>query len=346
MHGLRIRGLVAHQEVILGGVGETLTIRHDSLDRASFTPGRARRVCGRSPTTPASRSGSSTSSTWTEPTGPIVCTGSCDCTDLQAGSAGPAFRAAWQSARRRATVVAARHVPARSRIVTNRGRTISDPRWLRPAAQVAALPRSALACRRARPAHRRHGARPATTAVAERAVAALKEHPRRRAGHRRPGVRRQRHHRRRERQHPRPHGAHLPRTAASSAVTSSSTRRPEATLDGREPDPRRSGARRPPRRRRTAARPSERRSPRPRSPRRSTTSGPTGDADARRRRHRRHAAPGVGGPQRRPPRRRHAEPAARRTSTPDRQGDPPRGADPDRRRLRASRSTAAPSRSR
>ena len=39
MHGLRIRGLVAHQEVILGGAGETLTIRHDSLDRVSFTPG-------------------------------------------------------------------------------------------------------------------------------------------------------------------------------------------------------------------------------------------------------------------------------------------------------------------
>jgi 4-hydroxy-tetrahydrodipicolinate reductase len=39
VHGLRIRGLVAHQEVILGGVGETLTIRHDSLDRASFAPG-------------------------------------------------------------------------------------------------------------------------------------------------------------------------------------------------------------------------------------------------------------------------------------------------------------------
>ncbi|WP_435744144.1 4-hydroxy-tetrahydrodipicolinate reductase [Nocardioides sp. SYSU DS0663] len=39
VHGLRIRGLVAHQEVVLGGVGETLTIRHDSLDRASFTPG-------------------------------------------------------------------------------------------------------------------------------------------------------------------------------------------------------------------------------------------------------------------------------------------------------------------
>ncbi len=39
VHGLRVRGLVAHQEVILGGEGETLTIRHDSLDRASFTPG-------------------------------------------------------------------------------------------------------------------------------------------------------------------------------------------------------------------------------------------------------------------------------------------------------------------
>ena len=39
VHGLRIRGLVAHQEVILGGTGETLTIRHDSLDRVSFTPG-------------------------------------------------------------------------------------------------------------------------------------------------------------------------------------------------------------------------------------------------------------------------------------------------------------------
>ncbi|NHC22636.1 4-hydroxy-tetrahydrodipicolinate reductase [Nocardioides sp. IC4_145] len=39
VHGLRIRGLVAHQEVVLGGVGETLTIRHDSLDRSSFTPG-------------------------------------------------------------------------------------------------------------------------------------------------------------------------------------------------------------------------------------------------------------------------------------------------------------------
>jgi 4-hydroxy-tetrahydrodipicolinate reductase len=39
VHALRIRGLVAHQEVVLGGVGETLTLRHDSLDRISFTPG-------------------------------------------------------------------------------------------------------------------------------------------------------------------------------------------------------------------------------------------------------------------------------------------------------------------
>ena len=39
VHSLRVRGLVAHQEVVLGGVGETLTIRHDSLDRASFMPG-------------------------------------------------------------------------------------------------------------------------------------------------------------------------------------------------------------------------------------------------------------------------------------------------------------------
>jgi 4-hydroxy-tetrahydrodipicolinate reductase len=39
VHSVRVRGLVAHQEVLLGGVGETLTIRHDSLDRASFTPG-------------------------------------------------------------------------------------------------------------------------------------------------------------------------------------------------------------------------------------------------------------------------------------------------------------------
>ena len=39
VHGLRVRGLVAHQEVILGGPGETLTLRHDSMDRESFMPG-------------------------------------------------------------------------------------------------------------------------------------------------------------------------------------------------------------------------------------------------------------------------------------------------------------------
>ncbi|HSV37652.1 MAG TPA: 4-hydroxy-tetrahydrodipicolinate reductase [Nocardioidaceae bacterium] len=39
VHGLRIRGLVAHQEVVLGGPGETLTIRHDSLHRVSFMEG-------------------------------------------------------------------------------------------------------------------------------------------------------------------------------------------------------------------------------------------------------------------------------------------------------------------
>ncbi|MDT9593831.1 4-hydroxy-tetrahydrodipicolinate reductase [Nocardioides zeae] len=39
VHALRIRGMVAHQEVVLGGPGETLTIRHDSMDRASFAPG-------------------------------------------------------------------------------------------------------------------------------------------------------------------------------------------------------------------------------------------------------------------------------------------------------------------
>jgi 4-hydroxy-tetrahydrodipicolinate reductase len=39
IHSVRLPGLVAHQEVILGGIGETLTIRHDSIDRASFMPG-------------------------------------------------------------------------------------------------------------------------------------------------------------------------------------------------------------------------------------------------------------------------------------------------------------------
>jgi 4-hydroxy-tetrahydrodipicolinate reductase len=39
VHSVRLPGLVAHQEVILGGIGETLTIRHDSLTRESFMPG-------------------------------------------------------------------------------------------------------------------------------------------------------------------------------------------------------------------------------------------------------------------------------------------------------------------
>lgn len=39
VHSVRLRGLVAHQEVVFGGPGETLTIRHDSLDRESFMPG-------------------------------------------------------------------------------------------------------------------------------------------------------------------------------------------------------------------------------------------------------------------------------------------------------------------
>ncbi len=39
VHSLRLNGLVAHQEVILGGTGQTLSIRHDSLDRSSFMPG-------------------------------------------------------------------------------------------------------------------------------------------------------------------------------------------------------------------------------------------------------------------------------------------------------------------
>jgi 4-hydroxy-tetrahydrodipicolinate reductase len=39
VHSVRLRGLTAHQEVLLGNVGELLSIRHDSLDRASFMPG-------------------------------------------------------------------------------------------------------------------------------------------------------------------------------------------------------------------------------------------------------------------------------------------------------------------
>lgn len=39
VHSVRLRGLVAHQEVLFGGPGEQLTLRHDSFDRASFMPG-------------------------------------------------------------------------------------------------------------------------------------------------------------------------------------------------------------------------------------------------------------------------------------------------------------------
>jgi 4-hydroxy-tetrahydrodipicolinate reductase len=39
IHSVRLAGLVAHQEVLLGGPGQLLTIRHDSFDRASFMPG-------------------------------------------------------------------------------------------------------------------------------------------------------------------------------------------------------------------------------------------------------------------------------------------------------------------
>ena len=39
VHSVRARGLVAHQEVLFGGLGETLTIRHASIDRAGFMPG-------------------------------------------------------------------------------------------------------------------------------------------------------------------------------------------------------------------------------------------------------------------------------------------------------------------
>ncbi len=39
VHSVRLRGLVAHQEVLFGAAGQVLTLRHDSLDRASFMPG-------------------------------------------------------------------------------------------------------------------------------------------------------------------------------------------------------------------------------------------------------------------------------------------------------------------
>jgi 4-hydroxy-tetrahydrodipicolinate reductase len=39
LHSVRMRGMIAHQEVILGALGQTLTIRQDSYDRASYMPG-------------------------------------------------------------------------------------------------------------------------------------------------------------------------------------------------------------------------------------------------------------------------------------------------------------------
>jgi 4-hydroxy-tetrahydrodipicolinate reductase len=39
VHSVRLRGMLAHQEVLFGGQGEVLTIRHDSLDRSSFEAG-------------------------------------------------------------------------------------------------------------------------------------------------------------------------------------------------------------------------------------------------------------------------------------------------------------------
>jgi len=49
VHSVRLPGLVAHQEVLFGSPGETLTLRHDSTDRVSFMPGvllAVRRVAG------------------------------------------------------------------------------------------------------------------------------------------------------------------------------------------------------------------------------------------------------------------------------------------------------------
>ena len=39
VHAVRLRGMVAHQEVLLGTTGQTLSIRHDTFDRSSFMPG-------------------------------------------------------------------------------------------------------------------------------------------------------------------------------------------------------------------------------------------------------------------------------------------------------------------
>ena len=64
VHSVRLRGLVAHQEVLFGATGELLTIRHDSFDRALVHARACSRASGRWRRTPASRSGSSTTSGW------------------------------------------------------------------------------------------------------------------------------------------------------------------------------------------------------------------------------------------------------------------------------------------
>ena len=63
VHSVRLRGLVAHQEVLFGGPGEQLTLRHDSFDRASFMPGVLLGFA-RSQGTPASRLAWTATWTW------------------------------------------------------------------------------------------------------------------------------------------------------------------------------------------------------------------------------------------------------------------------------------------
>ena len=66
MHAVRLRGLLAHQEVLLGGEGETLTIRHDSLHHSSFMPGILLGVPPRGRPPRASPSAWNTSWTWAD----------------------------------------------------------------------------------------------------------------------------------------------------------------------------------------------------------------------------------------------------------------------------------------
>ena len=61
IHSVRLRGLVAHQEVLLGTTGQSLTIRQDSYDRTSYMPGCRARDQGGGRESPVSRSGSTRS---------------------------------------------------------------------------------------------------------------------------------------------------------------------------------------------------------------------------------------------------------------------------------------------